>query len=680
MKLYKISTILLAITALVTSCTDWLEQEPVSYLSPDNIMTDVSHVEAAANKFYQDMLPDHGDYSYGTYASDNNTDNQAGWSADNKYATGLWLTASTNGNWSWGNIRNVNYQLNKVLANFKAGKIIGNQENIKQYIGEMYFFRAYAYFSMLQKWGDLPIITQEMPVDEGMLVKASDRRPCNEVARFIIANLDTAYNDYLQDNFEARHTRISKDVAMLFKSRVALYEASWLRYFAGTPFVPNGKGWPGAQKDYNKGYQYPSGSIENEAIYFYKLAAESAQTVADKYIGTLAVNTGKIPQSASDPQNPYFNIWGTTSCANTPEVLLWREYSRSLGVTNNIEVAVENGNSGVGLTRSMVESYLMKDGKPIYASAYTYSDQTIADVAKDRDPRLTIFLKTPGQINYFKNVDDGRGDQGKEIEPDKPKVYDHNGQKGYSTGYAMRKGGLFDRTETINNGGTAVLVVFRATEALLNYMEAEYELTHNVNSGKIMEYWRAVRTAAGFTGKAIDPMTTINATDMSKETSDWGSYSGGEQVDKYLYNIRRERRCEFIGEGLRWMDLQRWRSLDQLKSHPVHVEGMHLWNTPMTAKYDYTDNKGEKKSYLIADGTGNANVSQRSLSEYLRPYEVNMVSNNFKDGLTWHMAHYLQPLPIKQFLLTATDHATVGQSPMYQNPYWPTKTSEAATE
>ena len=101
---------------------------------------------------------------------------------------------------------------------------------------------------------------------------------------------------------------------------------------------------------------------------------------------------------------------------------------------------------------------------------------------------------------------------------------------------------------------------------------------------------------------------------------------------------------------------------------------------PRTAKYDYTDNKGEKKSYLIADGTGNANVSQRSLSEYLRPYEVNMVSNNFKDGLTWHMAHYLQPLPIKQFLLTATDHATVGQSPMYQNPYWPTKTSEAATE
>ena len=65
--------------------------------------------------------------------------------------------------------------------------------------------------------------------------------PRNEVARFILEDLDTAI-DYMSDNFESRHTRISKDVAILMKSRVALFEGSWLTNFKGTPFVPNGEG------------------------------------------------------------------------------------------------------------------------------------------------------------------------------------------------------------------------------------------------------------------------------------------------------------------------------------------------------------------------------------------------------------------------------------------------------
>lgn len=37
-----------------------------------------------------------------------------------------------------------------------------------------------------------------------------------------------------------------------------------------------------------------------------------------------------------------------------------------------------------------------------------------------------------------------------------------------------------------------------------------------------------------------------------------------------------------------------------------------------------------------------------------------MTANNlFKDGLTWSMAQYLEPLPITQFLLTASDYQSV---------------------
>lgn len=78
-------------------------------------------------------------------------------------------------------------------------------------------------------------------------------------------------------------------------------------------------------------------------------------------------------------------------------------------------------------------------------------------------------------------------------------------------------------------------------------------------------------------------------------------------------------------------------------------------------------------SNLVADGSSNANVSSITLSEHLRPFEKNMTANNlFKDGLTWSMAQYLEPLPITQFLLTASDYQSVEKSPLYQNPYWPT--------
>lgn len=667
MKLYKIQILLLAFSAGLVSCNDFLKQEPPSSLTPESFYTNESQIQAVANRFYQDVLPNHYNDSYGTYANDNNTDNQVYLYPDNKFGTGLWKVSNTNGNWSWGNIRNVNYQLDQVLTKYKAGNISGSDTNVRQYIGEIYFFRAYCYFDMLQKWGDLPIVTKPLADDEAILVAANKRRPCNEVARFIISDIDTAMT-YLKENFESRHTRISTDAAQLLKSRVALYEGSWLTNFKGTPFVPLGQGWPGASKDYNKDYTYPSGSIDEEAKYFLKIAAESAQTVAEKYKGELVTNTGKIPQSASDPENPYFKMWGTTDMSATPEVILWRQYSYALGVGNNVEVAIQHGDIGTGLTRSMVDGYLMKDGKPIYASDYEYCDTSIAKVAQNRDPRLSIFLKVPGQVNYFKNESASKTFAVR-IEP-VPDIITKNTGGGYVTGYTIRKGGTFDKELCERNQSYNACEIFRASEALLNYMEAEYMLTNDISSGKILDYWKIIREKAGFTGSAIDPMVTINATDMSKETSDWGAYTAGSLLtDKVLYNIRRERRSELIAEGLRGMDLQRWRSYDQLMTTPCHIEGIHLWNTPMESWYN---------GRLVADGTSNSNVSSKALSEYYRPMEVNMTNNNFKNGLTWHMAHYLQPLPIKQFLLTATDHASVDLSPLYQNPYWSTKSDEPA--
>lgn len=666
-------TLLLALlSSAFMSCSDLLDQEPPSYIVPEDYYKTEEQVQACANQFYTSVLPSHGS-GYGLYGGDADTDNQADQNADNKYATGQWKTSMNNSNWSWSTIRNINYQLNTIVSNYNNGLISGTDKNIRQYIGELYFLRAYRYFSMLRTWGDLPIVTEALPDDEAMLVAADKRSPRNEVARFIINTLDTAVT-YMTDDFESRHTRISADCARLIKSRVALFEGSWLTYFKGTPFVPNGEGWPGADKDYNKDYQFPTGSIDGEIKYFLTTAAEAAEEVAEKYKGKLVTNTGEIPQSASDPENPYFSMFGTTDMSSYPEILLWREYNFGLGLVNGIEGSVQTGNRGIGLTRGYVESFLMADGKPIYAAhdGYTYDDSSITKATQNRDPRLHIFMKHPGQINAFKNMDYSMGDRMVEVEPDFPDITNGSDDWAYPTGYSMRKGGTFDREQCLTNRSCNAACAFRATEALLNYIEAEYMLTGNLNAGKTLEYWKTVRLKAGFTGAAADPETTIAATDMSKETLDWGAYSGGRLLtDPVLYNIRRERRSEFIGENMRWMDLIRWRALDQLIDTPYHIEGFKLWNSDITQCYNFTaDNY---------DGGNNATVSSPELSDYLRPYEKNMTANNlFRNGYTWHMAHYLNPLPIREMQLTAPDHATVTESSLYQNPYWPYETDSPA--
>ncbi len=646
---------------LFTSCDDFLDKEPPSYVVPQDYYTTEDQIQACANAFYTQILPSHGG-EYGRFAADNNTDNQAGMSADGKYAKGQWKTAMDNGNWSFTNIRNINYQINTIEANYAAGKITGSDANIRHYLGELYFFRALEYFGKLQNWGDFPILTEVLPDDEATLVAACKRMPRNEVARFILKDLDHAINDLLGDGMAK--TRISRDAALILKSRVALFEGCWLTYFKGTPFVPKDKEWPGQYQEYNKDYNFPAGDIDNEAKFFLQEAANAAEIVAEKYKGALTQSTGLLPQSESDPENPYFAMFGSTDLSGYRDVILWRQYSKALSITTNIESAVNHGNGGVGVTRSLVESFLMADGKPIYASSFEYNDETIANVRENRDPRLFIFLKEPGQVNLFKNMNYSEGDKNVNIEP-KPDLTNGASEFAYSTGYALRKGGSFDRMNCSDYGSQIASITYRATEALLNYMEAEYMLTKSLASGHIVEYWTAIRTAAGFQGAATNPYTTINATDMSQEKLDWGAYSAGVLLDDpILYNIRRERRCEFMAEGFRWMDLIRWRALDQMMTQPYHVEGIHIWNTPMQGWYNF--------SAADYNGSNSAKVSSPQYSEYLRRYQRNMTGDNlFRDGYRWFMAQYLQPMPIKQLQLTAPDYATVARSPLYQNPYWP---------
>ena len=196
MKLYQYSLIALALTASVTSCNDYLEQEPPSSLTPENFYSSEDQVQAVANRFYQDIMPGHGGWDYGTYTNDNNTDVQASRTPSAKFSKDLWRTSQTEGDWSWGNVRNVNFQLGQLKAKLAQGAISGNETNIRQYIGEIYFFRAYAYFELLKKYGDLPILTEALPDDEAVLkIRFSEHKCKKNLFVLILSSVSILFRD-----------------------------------------------------------------------------------------------------------------------------------------------------------------------------------------------------------------------------------------------------------------------------------------------------------------------------------------------------------------------------------------------------------------------------------------------------------------------------------------------------
>ena len=640
----------LPVALMFTSCNAFLDLEPEAALSPEQYLTTEENIGAYATDLYT-MLPKHERSTWGYWRTDADTDDMVAPNPSDKYAPGYWRVEQTGGSYSFTDIYRCNYFLDFVIPLYEAGEITGNASNIRHYIGEVYFFRAWAYFEKLKALGDFPIVEKPIADDLEKLTAESKRRPRNEVARFILSDLDKAI-EYMSEIPPVGGTnRLADDCAHLMKSRVALYEGTWEKYFAGTAFVPNDTDWPGAGKDYNKGYQFPSGDIESESKYFLKIAMDEAKIVADKY--ALTENTGVFQKDADADPNPYFDMFGATDMSKYPEVLLWRAYNVAIGIHNSVGEWASSSNNGYGITKSMVDAFVMSSGLPWYAAGRSYpGDADLQKITEGRDSRAEIFIKKPGD----KNLHSPGGRNSREVEP--WPVITASGAQKYITGYAIRKGLNFDGAYASENSSETGLIIFRAVEAYLNYIEACYEYNGALDSdaGK---YWTAIRNRA----KVGDYQTTISNTNVAAEgKTDWGAYSAGDLVDKTLYNIRRERRCELMAEGFRADDLHRWRALDQLidADEPYHAMGVNLWGGLFDNEAFLKENSGG-----LSIGK---NVSDPNFSTYLAPYHI-MSNNRVYNGYNWRMAHYLDPIAVQHFLITGD--GDVNASPLYQNPGWP---------
>ena len=644
--------------AILPACDDFLDEEPQSEVSPEKYLLNESQLEAYVNKYYADydnwksdsddkggMIPSFwGSENGSTYKDDNATDNQQG--TNGRYLKDTWTVAQSGGKWNFTNINALNYYLQTVVPRLENGELTGTESNLKHLVGEGYFLRALEYFFRLQRLGDFPIVKTVLPDEQEALTEASKRSPRNEVARFILSDLDQAIS--LMNN-NVKKTRLSKNAALLLKSRVALFEATWEKYHAGTALVPNGTGWPGAGKDYNAGYQFPSGSIEKEIEFFLTEAMSAASQVADAV--QLTENNQIIRDQASKGKNPYYDMFASHDPSGYSEVIMYRGYDLSLNNSHHFNHYLYSGGN-TGYTHQFEQVFLMENGLPIYAAGSGYAgDDYITDTKIGRDWRWRLFMKAPKEAKAVDNI------ATVEYFPEAPRLYVSDAKNATSTGYIQGKGYSLDYNDQLLGKDQTAFVVYRASEAYLNYIEASYLKNGNIDA-TADKYWKALRARAGVD---TDYQKTINATDMSKEAlNGWDAYSHGALVDATLYNIRRERRCEFIGEGFRYMDLIRWRALDQLNGY--QLEGAKIFG-PMKSIF------GDNLKYDQADEKNN-NVSSPSLSDYLRPNQVTS-TNQYYNGLYFYEAHCLDPIAVQHFMITSPDGSTVSQSPIYQNPGWP---------
>ncbi|MGG5904306.1 RagB/SusD family nutrient uptake outer membrane protein [Sphingobacterium daejeonense] len=645
-------------TLFSTSCNKYLDREPLSNITPGDYLN--TEADLATYTLSQYSFPTHSGWGIGTFANDNHTDNQLTSSYATRWVPGEWKVPTNGGEYDFSNIRQLNYFFEQVLPKWKENKISGATGSIEHYIGEAYFLRAYQYFNKVQALGDFPIVRSTMQDNLGQLVDASVRQPRNVVARFILADLDSAIM-LLKSPSPNQQNRINKNAALLFKSRVALHEATWLNYHKNSALVPGTSNWPGKKS-------HPSFTlqIDNEIDFFLTEAMSASEQVADAV--PLVSNTQDDGYNSS--ANPYFVMFGDMDLNKYSEVLLWRSYSTVQNVSHNVNHYLNTNGGNTGYSRGLVENFTMANGLPIYASGSGYKgDDSISTVKADRDNRLQIFMKGPRELRFT----DRNNTDGSPILEGYPDITGQ-AEVRYVTGYALKKGLSYLNGQAEGSAGITGSIVFRAVEAYLNYIEASYLKNKSIN-GKAADYWSRIRERAGVNP---DFNVTIANTNMAEEAKrDLGAYSNGVVLnDKILYNIRRERRLELMAEGFRFGDLKRWRSLDQLKNNPLILEGIKVWG-PMEKWF-----VNEAGSVLIQPNTPGktANVSSKAESPYLRPYRINLSSNNLVlNGYKWTEAHYLSPIAFNHFSITSSD-GTPQNSTLYQNPGWPIIADQGAIQ
>jgi len=538
----KIALYLAAMFAIVQmACKkDFLDKYPLDQITTVDFWKTSNDLKLYVAQFYPAAF-NHppGDWQSGDFINDIQSDDVGSVLADTKLQGARVVPAS--GGWDYSNIRG----LNIFMANYD--KVKDPFDSYKMYVGEAYFLRAFFYFKLVMEYGSVPYVSVPLGTNSEELYGPRTAR--NLVIDSIVNDLDKAI-EYLPSGKQEGSTRLSREIALLFKSRVCLFEGSWEKYHADDAFKVDDP-QPGK---------------------YFDLAALAAKRLIES--GLYSV------YSTGTPQWDYFNLFSQVDYSANTEVMFWEKFDVSLGKGNVFQFQIATGKSnGSGMTKSFVESYLCKDGRPIVLQNGTtnplyHGDANLKTVAENRDPRFVQTIFTPGFPMKI---------SGRDTTFFKEPGVNEPGLSRCPTGYQINKFLNFDPVhyaslETLPVGFTG-WIIFRYAEALLNYAEAKAE-SGTITQADVDLTINKLRDRVG--------MPHLSIANIERDPH-WQF----PELPAVLNEIRRERRIELACEGFRGLDISRWAVADKL------IVGKR----PLGAKFNSTDYPDlNAANFLLTDG------------------------------------------------------------------------------
>ena len=494
-----------------SSCSDFLDREPITKPEAGNFLTGAIQVENYINGLYM-TLPSFSKFGLGVRSEEKNSDNIIAEKYDARlHGQNNQFSGASDWQTGYQNLRKVNY----FFHNYKVPEAQEN-EDVLSLKGEAYFLRAYWHFDLLKKFGSIPVMDafwDENATIAGLQIPAKTR---NEVARFILSDLVEAKN-LLHSRGKYSGIRINKEAAMVLAMNVALYEGTWEKYHSSDDFA----------------------SSTNESNYFLGEVINWGNELFG--CGIDQYKTGQNPGDA------FAALFNSKDLSGMGEVLLWRKYSSDEGVfhdvNGNLKAGVVDSEGAAGITQSLVDNYLNADGTFIEPTNEKFKD--FKETFEGRDPRLIQTVMNEGAkfasatTATPMHLEEYTDEKKNTISP--PKLAG-DGNTRSLTGYHIRLG--IDTTFVSGNGETA-LPIIRYAEGLLAYAEAaaELEMWSDDIANKTL---KALRERAGV--KYLAPAKDANFTDF------------GYTLTPVLQEIRRERRSELALQGFRLDDLMRWKA------------------------------------------------------------------------------------------------------------------------
>lgn len=445
-------TLIVAYIFLLAGCTKDLDLFPLDTISDGSFWKVTKDFENAANAFYPSLS------AHANGLLDQDSDIAVGYSP-NPISNGSWIVPQGDGSW------NGSYQMIRATSRLIENQDIALdiQDETARYAAEARFFRARAYFNLVSRFGDVPLIRGVIDIDSEEL--DAPRTPRSEVVNFIMADLDWAIaNLPLESQIVAREKgRVSRGAALALKSRVALFQGTWAKYH----------GTQGADA-------------------FLTMAIEASESI-------ISSNEYEL-YTADGPMESYYHLF-LEAGEHSRESILARRFNQNLNVFHNTTRWVYSGINSP--SKQLVDLYLCTDGLPITISplfeGYAQKDSEF----RNRDPRLSNTVFMPGSTFHWIGSDLVIN----------PSIGSSN--ENYSTGYMARKFLSTNHTSQLGQSFYDFMEI-RYAEVLLNLAEALYEKNGSISDADLNRTINKLRDRVGIT-HITNALVSGNGLDMLKE-------------------------------------------------------------------------------------------------------------------------------------------------------------------